>query len=205
MRPYLIGVTGGSGSGKTWLTNHLAARLPAEVLPLDSYYRDLPQLDFAERARQNFDAPEALDWELIHTQTRTLAEGRPAGRPVYDFTTHRRRPETARITPGRFLIVEGLFALWSEAVRALCGTKVFLAVNSEACLRRRLARDVAERGRTAESVRGQWADTVLPSYERWVLPTRQFADLVLSGEDRVEGAGAAVEAHIAGNHKEVSA
>lgn len=164
--PYFIAIAGASGSGKTWLTNYLARQLRATVVSLDSYYRDLSALDLALRAQQNFDAPEALDWELILQQLETLARGMAAERPVYDFTTHTRTTRTERVEPSGFIIVEGLFALYNQRVRELCGTKVFMSVDDGVSLSRRLERDMRERGRTRESVLAQYEATVRPMYER---------------------------------------
>lgn len=195
-KPYCIAIAGGSGSGKSWLTNHLAARLAATVIALDSYYRDLSALPLAERAGQNFDAPEALDWDLLVPQLEALAEGRAIEKPLYDFSVHARTGQSVRIEPGAFLIVEGLFALYSQPVRALCGTKVFVEAAGPVCLSRRIARDVEERGRTPESVITQYNETVQPMYDKYIQPTRAFADLVVSGEKPVEALAGAVLARI---------
>jgi uridine kinase len=195
-KPYCIAIAGGSGSGKSWLTNHLAGRLPATVIALDSYYRDLSALPLAERARQNFDAPEALDWNLLVPHLEALAQGRAIEKPLYDFSVHARTGLSECVEPSGFLIVEGLFALYSDRVRALCGTKVFVEVAGPVCLSRRIARDVEERGRTPESVIAQYNETVQPMYEKYILPTRAFADLVLHGEKPVEALAGAVLARV---------
>ncbi len=196
MTPYLIAIAGGSGSGKSWLAAYLGSQLPAIIVPLDAYYRDLSTLELALRAHQNFDIPEALDWELIVRQVETLAQGQDIDRPVYDFTTHTRSAAVERIHPGEFVIIEGLFALYDEKVRRLCGTKVFLSVEDSTCLGRRMDRDTRHRGRTRESVIAQYTGTVRPMYERYVLPTRAFADVVLCGEDPVEELAGVVSAHM---------
>jgi uridine kinase len=196
VKPYCIAIAGASGSGKSWLTHYLAKQLPATVVSLDSYYRDLSAFDLAIRAHQNFDVPESLDWDLLAKQLETLAQGLPVEKPVYNFATHARTGETERVEPREFLIVDGLFALYDGRVRALCRTKVFLEVDDALSLARRLARDVQERGRTQESVIAQYNDTVRPMYEKYVRPTRSFADLALSGERPVEDLAAAVQRHI---------
>lgn len=196
MVPYLIGIAGASGSGKSWLARYLAEHLPATVVPLDAYYRDLSALDPAARARQNFDVPEALDWELILRQAQMLSQGVEIERPVYGFATHTRTAYTQRVQPVEFIIIEGLFALYHSGVRELCGAKVFMSVDDSTCLSRRLERDMRERGRTRESVVAQYSGTVRPMYERYVLPTRQFADLVLCGEEPVEELAAALRRHV---------
>jgi len=194
--PYLIAIAGGSGSGKSWLAAWLASQLPAIIVPLDAYYRDLSTLELAVRAHQNFDIPEALDWDLIVRQVEMLAQGQEIDRPVYDFATHTRSAAVERIHPGEFAIIEGLFALYDERVRRLCGTKVFLSVEDSTCLGRRMERDIRHRGRTRDSVIAQYAGTVRPMYKRHVVPTRAFADLVLCGEDLVEKLAAVVSSHV---------
>lgn len=193
--PYFIAIAGGSGSGKTWLTNHLAQRLAATVISLDSYYRDLGALELADRSQQNFDSPEALDWPLIEPQLEALARGEAIEKPIYDFATHTRTGRTERVAPAGFVIVEGLFALYSPRVRDLCGTKVFVSTDDGVCLSRRIERDIRDRGRTRDSVVTQYDATVRPMYAQHVLPTRAFADLVLCGSEPVEDLARAVLSH----------
>jgi uridine kinase len=184
--PHLIGVAGPSCAGKTELARALADRLPAPIISLDSYYVDLVHLPFEERPRTNFDVPESLDKDLFVNQLRQLSRGEEIHVPVYDFTRHIRASETKSVRAGEFVIVEGLFALYWEEVRALLGTKVFVFADDDICFGRRLERDVRERGRTPESVREQYDSTVRPMAETYILPTRRFADLVLSGTDPLE-------------------
>jgi uridine kinase len=195
-QPYCVAIAGPSGSGKTWLTRHLAGLLPATVIALDSYYHDLSALPLDQRSRRNFDVPEALDWDLLLPQIETLAAGRPIDQPVYDFSVHARTGRTERVDPATFLIVDGIFALYSERLRALCGAKVFVWVEDGVCLSRRLDRDTRERGRTPESVIAQYNETVRPMYEKYISPTKAYADLVLRGEEPVERLAGAVLAHI---------
>lgn len=197
MMPYLIGVAGPSGAGKSELARSVAARLAAPIVALDSYYRDLAHLPLEERARSNFDVPEALDGALLAEQLARLAEGREIAKPVYDFAQHIRAAEVEYVQPAEFVLIEGLFTLHFEEVRRLLGTKVYVDAPDEVCFERRLARDVRERGRTPESVARQYRETVRPMAERYILPTRQYADVVVSGADNLEAATAAVIRHIA--------
>ena len=190
--PHLIGIAGPSGAGKSELANRLAAALEAPIVSLDSYYRDLAHLRLEERARQNFDHPDALDEELLAAHLRLLAQGGEVAVPVYDFTRHARSAETRRLRPTGFVIVEGLFALYWERVRSLLHSKVFVFAEDEVCLARRLERDVRERARTPESVIEQYTTTVRPMAVRYILPTREFADVVLSGTGRIDDSVAAV-------------
>ena len=196
-KPYLIGIAGPSGAGKSTLAHRIAADLAAPILSLDCYYRELGRLPLAERARLNFDEPGALDGELLTAQITDLAAGRAVEVPVYDFSRHTRAPETTPLAPGNFIVVEGLFALYWEAIRALVGTKVFVNAEDPVCFSRRMDRDVRERGRSPESVTGQYEHTVRPMAERYVLPTRAFADVVVSGTDLLDHSAALVLEHVA--------
>jgi len=144
--------------------------------------RDLSALAAAERARVNFDVPVALDHELLIEQVHALSRGETVERPLYDFATHTRLPRGERFAASEFLIIEGLFALYWPEVRALVGTKIFVDAPDDVCLSRRQRRDVAERGRTVESVLAQFNQTVQPMAALHIRPTFRYADLVLSGE-----------------------
>lgn len=187
MKPYLIGIAGPSSSGKSELSKQLVKHLPGtSIVSLDSYYRELVGLSLEERAQFNFDHPDALEWELLHEQLLGLAYGEPIEEPVYDFSTHSRRPEKKHIEATDIIIVEGLFVFYWDALRAMLDLKVFVEADDKVCFERRLRRDIAERGRTPESVRAQYAKTVRPGRERYVDPTMEFADLVVSGEQSIE-------------------
>ena len=194
MRPYVIGIGGASCSGKSVLATHLAGALPGEatVVPMDAYYRDLSGMAAAERAEVNFDEPAALDHDLLARQLRRLASGEAADKPVYEFATHTRSATAERVQPGEFLVLEGLFALTWSAVRSELDLKVFVSASDALCLERRLRRDVADRGRTAESVREQFVRTVQPMAVRHIQPTRRYADIVVRGDAPVAQAVAAV-------------
>lgn len=188
MTPFLIGVAGPSGAGKSELSRLMAARLPGPtaLISLDSYYRPLPHLTFEERCRSNFDHPDALDWPLIHEHVKAIGQGRIIEEPIYRFDTHARAPETRLIEPAPFVILEGLFALHDPSVRALLDARIFVIAPDDVCLARRLARDTVERGRTRDSVLRQYAETVRPMAELYVLPSRHHADLVVSGVEPLE-------------------
>src|SRR5271166_4329886 len=192
---YLIGIAGPSGAGKSFLASHLRRALRAEVLQLDRYYRDLSHLSLAERARINFDAPEALEHELLIEQVRRLRDRKTVQLPVYDFTTHTRTAKTETLRPSEIIIVEGLFTLHWPGLRELLGTKVYVDLHDELCLERRKARDIRERGRTAESVLEQYEKTVAPMAKRYVRPTIAHADVVVSGTERIEDGVARVVEH----------
>ena len=194
-RPHLIGIAGHSGAGKTALARELAATLlgaPGDVLSIDAYYVDRSGLAPAARAGLDYDGPQALDWDLLRGHLRRLAVGRSVERPVYDFRRHVRSPRTERLVPGRAVVVEGRLALYDPAVRALLATRVYVATAPETCLRRRLARDTRERGRSAAAVRAQWEATVQPAFARCVAPTRRHAHLVVDGAEPLAVLAAAV-------------
>jgi uridine kinase len=150
-------------------------------LPLDAYYRDLSDLEPVLRGERNFDHPDALDHQLLTDHLRLLAAGKAVDVPVYRFETHSRAPTGRPLRPGAWLIVEGLFTFYWEKSRRLLETKVFIDAGHDLCLSRRLERDVRERGRTADSVRAQYDRTVRPMCERYILPTRRHADVVVAG------------------------
>ena len=186
--PHLVGIAGASGSGKTTLAHALAETLvDAAVLSMDAYYRDLAHLDRAARERWNFDAPEAFDWHRFVADLRALQRGDTVSRPIYDFTTHTRRPAVEPVEPQPFLIVEGLLVLHSPDVRTLLDTTVFLEVDEGTAVDRRIARDCRDRGRDPNAVMAQYARDVQPMFERYVRPTARWATLTLSGGGSVEG------------------
>jgi uridine kinase len=180
-KSYLIGIAGPSGAGKSYLAQHLAERLPASVLPLDHYYRDLSHLALAKRATANFDDPGALEHELLISHVRDLCHGRTVELPIYDFSQHIRTAATRVFEPAQFVVVEGLFTFHWPELRSLLGTRVFVETTEEVCLQRRQERDVRERGRTLESVLEQFRVTVAPMAERFVRPTQAYADVVVDG------------------------
>jgi uridine kinase len=193
MRAHIIGIAGPSSSGKTELSRQLALRLPGTpIVSLDSYYRGMEEIPLAERKKVNFDHPDALDWELLHEHLQAIAKGRAFEEPVYSFADYARTDDTRRIETSEFLIVEGLFVLYWPELRGMLDTKVYVQTDTAVCFDRRLRRDVAERGRTPESVREQYERTVRPSAEWFVHPTRKYADLVVSGEEPLADSTAVV-------------
>ena len=198
----MIGIAGGSCSGKSSLAKQVAGLL-AEMSPvrvsLDAYYRDLSKLPRAERELSNFDVPEALDHELLSQQLKELAQGKKIERPVYRFSTHTRAPETRQVRPAGCVIVEGLFTFYWQEIRDLFQTRVFIEVDEQTSLSRRLERDTRERGRTPESVRAQYQRSVGPMYKRYILPTRQFAHLVVFGEAAAERSAVQVVTQVEGS------
>lgn len=180
-RAYLIGIAGPSGAGKSFLATHLAERLHAPVLSLDHYYRDLSHLAFEQRVLTNFDEPTALEHELLITQIRDLQNGREIAVPSYDFSIHTRIDKTHTLQPAPYVIIEGLFTLYWPELRSLLNTRVYVETAVPECFERRLERDVRERGRTPESVTEQYHHCVWPMAKRYVIPTREYADVFVDG------------------------
>ncbi|MGA1998762.1 MAG: uridine kinase [Terriglobales bacterium] len=193
---HIIAIGGPSCAGKTELAKRLARSLSAIILPMDAYYRDLAFLPLESRFKFNFDIPDSLDHTLLREHLTALAAGMSVQRPVYDFTVHTRSSVWETVTPGPFLILEGLFALYWDDLRPLLATKVYVDAPDDVCLARRQVRDVLERGRTAESVHKQYVETVRPMADLYVRPTRRFADVVVSGEVPLEQSSAAVLARV---------
>lgn len=179
----LIGIAGLSGSGKTTLARALLEKLPDSALfSLDAYYKPLSGMPVEARKRVNFDHPDAIDWPLAVEHLDELAAGRAVEVPVYNFATHDREPRTQPCGPARYVLVEGLLALWHDGVRSRLGLKVFVDTPNEKCLDRRITRDMVERQRIYEEVLDQWNSTVHPMAEQYILPSRAHADLVVNGQ-----------------------
>jgi uridine kinase len=180
--PLVVGVAGGSGSGKTSLTRAVEAALGPDTvahLAHDAYYRDRSALPAAERATVDYDAPDALDQDLFLAHLTALRAGGAVCPPRYCFDTHRRLGDGDRVAPRPVVLVEGILLLWDPAVRAALDLSIYLDAPEPVRLERRLARDVAERGRTPAAVLRQFATTVRPAHATYVEPTRAMADLVL--------------------------
>ena len=182
-RPVVLGVAGGSGSGKSTVVREVARLLGhnlVSVLRHDAYYRDRSDLAFEEREQVNYDHPEALETDLLARHVEALLEGEAVDLPTYDFSTHLRRTETERMEPRPVLILDGILILADESLRGLMDLKVFVDTEEDVRLSRRTRRDMRDRGRSAESVLAQFEATVRPMHEQFVEPCRQFADLLVS-------------------------
>jgi uridine kinase len=179
---FVIGICGGTGSGKTTITNRLSRELADSgvlVLQQDHYYKDLSHLPLEERSQRNFDHPNALDAELFIEHVRKLKEGKSIERPVYDFTQHRRVQETARLESQPAILVEGILIFENEALRNLMDIKIFVDTDADLRFIRRLVRDIRDRGRTLESVVEQYQKTVRPMHLEFVEPSKRYADIII--------------------------
>jgi uridine kinase len=179
---FVIGVAGGSGSGKTTVVRRIVDSLGPEHVTLlqhDRYYRDRNDLRLEERAALNYDHPNSLETDLLVSHVKELKKGHPVQVPAYDFTRHARLAETETFQPRRALIVEGILVFTDAALRDLMDIKVFVDTDSDTRFIRRLQRDVAERGRTMESVIDQYQGTVKPMHLEFVEPSKRYADVIV--------------------------
>ena len=178
----VIGICGGTGSGKTTIAERIISVLaPASVLVLqqDHYYRDFPQLSLEERTQLNFDHPDSFDTPLLVEHVRKLSEGQAIDRPVYDFAKYERSGETIRIDSYPAIILEGILIFENKALRDLMDIKIFVDTDADLRFIRRLRRDIVERGRTVESVVGQYLSTVRPMHLEFVEPSKRHADVII--------------------------
>lgn len=181
-RGILIGIAGGSGSGKTLVTQRIIEELGSDrvmILQQDSYYKDLSHLSFDERAAQNFDHPNAIDSELLLQHVEELLNGWTVAIPLYDFTTHTRRAETRRAGPHDIIVLEGILILDNPRLREVMDIKVYVDTDPDIRFIRRLKRDTAERGRTMQAVIEQYESSVRPMHLQFVEPTKRYADIII--------------------------
>ena len=182
-------IAGCSGAGKSLL----ARALGSTTIEIDAYYWPQPEVPVDVRARTNYDHPESIEWALLERDLRALRRGEAVTIPQYDFALHTRKRTTAAIHPHGLIVVEGILALHRPEIRELADLKVFVETASEACHTRRIERDTVERGRTAISVIEQYYETVLPMSAKYVLPSREYADIIVSGDRPVEQAVMAIK------------
>ena len=177
----VIGIAGGTGSGKTTLMNNLISRFEGMVTVIshDNYYKRHDEMLYEERCKLNYDEPGAFDTSLMVYHLEQLRRGFAIECPVYDFTVHNRTDETVRLVPKRVIIVEGILIFENEELRNLMDIKIFVDTDADIRLCRRIKRDVNKRGRSLESVLTQYQETVKPMHERYVEPSKKYADLVV--------------------------
>lgn len=180
--PLVIGVAGGSGSGKTTVAEMVLRRVGRQriaYLPHDAYYRELTNLPPNQRAEVNFDHPDSLESELMRQQILSLKEWKAIELPVYDFTTHSRTAQTIHVEPRRVILVEGILIYADEHLRPLFDVKIFVDTDSDIRFIRRLQRDISERGRTTDTVINQYLKTVRPMHMDFVEPSKRYADVII--------------------------
>ena len=179
---FIIGVAGGSGSGKSTVTDHIINEIGREnvaVVMQDSYYKDLSALDIAKRRVINFDHPDAFDWDLLTQHVSNLYNGLPIEMPTYDYTEYVRLPETVVVTPAKVVIVEGIFALMDAELRRYMALKIFVDTASDIRFIRRMQRDIEYRGRTVDSVITQYMEFVRPMHNKFIEPTKRYSHIII--------------------------
>jgi uridine kinase len=180
--PFVIGVAGGSGSGKSTVTQQVLSTFGTEVVSVvmqDDYYLDQTHLAPDVRRKANYDHPEAFDWPLLIQQVQALRNGEAIEMPEYDFTVDNRSTKTIHVKPAPVIVIEGLFALFDADLRKMMSLKIFVDTAPDVRFIRRLQRDISERGRTMDSVIGQYLETVRPMHKQFIEPTKRHADVIL--------------------------
>ena len=185
----IIGIAGGTGSGKTTVVRKIAEALPphcAVVVPLDSYYNDTSSMTEEERHAINFDHPDAFDWKLLVKQVNELRHGIAIEQPTYSYLKCNRLPETIHIEPKPVIIIEGIMTLLNKKLRDMMALKVFVDTDSDERLIRNIQRDVVERGRTVDMVINRYLEVLKPMHEQFIEPTKKYADIIIpqGGENR---------------------
>ena len=181
-RRLVIGVAGGTGSGKSTVADRVIAKVghrQVAVIALDSYYLDQSHLSPEGRAAVNYDHPESFDWELLREHVQKLMRGESVEVPVYDFSSFSRTDRTETVPSAPIVVIEGILVLWEQGLRKLMDLKVFVDADADVRFIRRLTRDVAERGRTTESVIHQYLETVRPAHLNFVEPSKRYADVII--------------------------
>lgn len=189
-KPVIIGVTGGSGSGKTTVSRAIFEQLHGHSLLMlqeDSYYNDQSDMPFEERIKTNYDHPNAFDTELLVKQLKDLLDWKTIKKPIYDYTEHTRSSEVEKVEPKEVIILEGILVLNDPALRDLMDIKIFVDTDDDIRIIRRIQRDIEERGRSLQSVIDQYKSTVKPMYHQFIEPTKRYADIIVpeGGENQV--------------------
>ncbi|MGN0217334.1 MAG: uridine kinase [Bacteroidaceae bacterium] len=181
---YIIGIAGGTGSGKTTVVRKIMEALPPRevaLIPQDSYYNDTTHLTMEERRRINFDHPDAFDWPLLIRQVEQLRQGIAIEQPTYSYLVSNRQAETIHVEPCQFIIIEGIMALWNKKLRDMMDLKIYVDASPDERLIRVIQRDTMERGRTAQMVVDRYLKVLKPMHDEFIEPTKRYADLIMPG------------------------
>ena len=182
MKPLIIGIAGGTGSGKSTVARNVAQALATSsvaFIDMDAYYRNFSHVPLEERRQINWDHPDAFDWDLLLTQLTALVRGEAIDKPVYDFVSHTRSTQTVRIPAAEVVVIDGILLFTDVRVRDLCDVKVFVDADADIRLIRRIRRDVNKRGRTLDDVIDQYLTTVQPMHLQFVEPSKRYADVIV--------------------------
>ena len=189
----IIGIAGGTGSGKTTVVRKIVQALPPHyvaVVPLDSYYNDTSHMTEEERHAINFDHPDAFDWKLLNKQLNMLRKGQAIEQPTYSYILCNRLPETIHVEPKPVIIIEGIMTLFDKKLRDLMDLKIFVDTDSDERLIRNITRDVVERGRTVDMVLERYLNVLKPMHEQFIEPTKKYADIIIpQGGENLKGIG----------------
>jgi uridine kinase len=181
-RPILIGIAGGTGSGKSTVARAIFESLPEKniaIIMQDAYYKDQSSLSFEDRVKTNYDHPLAFDNDLLIEQLKSLLEGKSIHQPQYDFSIHNRIKETIKVEPKDIIILEGIMILEDRRLRELMDIKIFVDTDADVRIIRRIVRDIEERGRTLDAVIKQYLTTVKPAHDQFIEPMKKYADLII--------------------------
>ena len=182
MRPLTIGISGGTGSGKTRFTKELLKRCDKDnviCISQDSYYKDLSKLSYEERCKNNFDNPRSIDFSMLLSDLSTLLKNEEVYIPIYDFTTHTRKEKKELLVPKPIIILEGIFSLFDEKIRNLLEKKIYVDTPADIRILRRVKRDIKKRGRSIESIVKQYTETVRPMHKKFIAPVKIYADIIV--------------------------
>ena len=181
----IIGIYGGTGSGKTTIVNMIASHFSSndiEIISQDSYYKDNSDISYEDRCKLNFDHPDAIDFNLLYKHLKNLRKGETVEQPIYDFKIHNRLKKTIQIKPKKILILEGILIMCHAEIRSIFDLKIFINANSKTRMERRIKRDIAERGRSRDEVLKRYIETLKPMHEKFIEPTKIYANYIIENQ-----------------------
>ena len=181
----IIGIYGGTGSGKTTIVNMIASHFSSndiEIISQDSYYKDNSDISYEERCKLNFDHPDAIDFNLLYKHLKNLRKGETVEQPIYDFKIHNRLKKTIQIKPKKILILEGILIMCHAEIRSIFDLKIYINANSKTRMERRIKRDIVERGRSRDEVLKRYIETLKPMHEKFIEPTKIYANYIIENQ-----------------------